>query len=300
MISILQREAIYLWYYLDILFRQIVGYWAIGIIIGSVISVFGKEKINSMMERLQYSKLGNFGIVPAALLGLVSPLCMYGTVPIVVSLIKKGMREDWIVSFMMCSILLNPQLLVYTGALGSAMVVLRTAGGLLCGLLAGVLVRVFYRGKPFYKLAAFKTPENRDTDANIIIRLLKNIGRNIRATGPYFIIGILLAACFQRYVPTDAIDYLFRQRGLGVLIATTIGVPLYVCGGGNIPLISSWMLQGMTIGGALAFMMSGQSMKITNLGAVKIILGAKHFVFFIVYNLGFAFIYGLLIDLFYK
>ena len=297
MIDVLQREAIYLWYYLEILFRQIVGYWALGVLIGSVISVFGKEKINSMMERLHSSKLGNFGIIPAALLGAASPLCMYGTVPIVASLIKKGMREDWIVSFMACSILLNPQLIIYTGALGPTVVALRIACGLLCGLLAGVLVRVFYRNKPFYKLASFENMNSRDTDPNIIVRLLKNIGRNIRATGPYFLVGILLAALFQRYVPTDTIDVLFRQRGLGVLISTTIGVPMYVCGGGNIPLISSWMLQGMTIGGALAFMLSGQSMKITNLGAVKIILGAKHFVFYIVFNMGFAFVSGLIVDL---
>ena len=299
MIETVQREAIYLWYYLDLQFRQIVGYWALGVFIGSVISVFGKEKINTMMEQLQHSRLGNFGIIPAALLGVASPLCMYGTVPIAASLIKKGMREDWVVSFMMCSILLNPQLLIYTGALGSIAVVLRIVCGILCGLSAGVLVRVFYGKKLFYKPAALEKMASRDTDPNIAIRLLKNIFRNIRVTGPYFLVGILLAALFQRYVPADAIDILFGQGGLGVLVATTIGVPMYVCGGGNIPLIGSWMSQGMTMGGALAFMTSGQSMKITNLGAVKIILGAKHFIIYIVYSMGFAFLFGLLIDLVY-
>ena len=28
MIDVLHREAIYLWYYLDIQFRQIIGFWA--------------------------------------------------------------------------------------------------------------------------------------------------------------------------------------------------------------------------------------------------------------------------------
>ena len=300
MFEIIQREAIYLWYYLDIQFRQIIGYWAIGIIIGSVISVFGKEKINALMDKLYNSKLGNLGIIPAALIGIASPLCMYGTVPIVASLIKKGIREDWIVSFMMCSVLLNPQLLIFTGALGGDMVILRTVSGLLCGLLAGMLVRIFYRDKPFYKLTAFDKMSNRDTDPNIIFRLIRNIGRNIRATGLYFLVGILLAALFQRYVPSDFIDTLFGQRGFGVLVAATIGVPMYVCGGGNIPLISSWMLQGMTMGGAIAFMTSGQSMKITNLGAVKIILGVKHFAFYIIYIMGFAYLSGILIDLIVK
>jgi len=295
-LDVLQREAIYLWYYIDIQLRQMVGYWALGILIGSAISVFGKDRINAMMERLQHSRLSNWGILPAPLLGIASPLCMYGTAPIVASLIKKGMREDWIVSFMICSILLNPQLLIFTGTLGSTIVALRIVCGLVSGLLAGVLVRIFFREKPFYQLAVFEKLTNRDNDPNMILKLLKNIGRNIRGTGPYFLLGIFLAAVFQRYVPPESIDALYGQRGFGVLVATTIGVPMYVCGGGNIPLISSWMMQGMTIGGAIAFMTSGQSMKITNLGAVKIILGAKHFAVYIIYTMGFAFLSGVLTD----
>jgi uncharacterized membrane protein YraQ (UPF0718 family) len=328
MTDILRREAIYLWYYLDILFRQMFGYWVLGVLVGSVFSVFGKEKISGLMERLSHSRMSGFGILPAALLGAVSPLSMYGTVPVAASLLSKGMREDWVVSFMMCSILLNPQLIVYTGALGPVATVLRVVCGLLCGLLAGVLVRAFgsrgwssasrtarpcirgwssasrtarpcIRGtqkQTFFKLGAFERMANRDTDPNIGIRLLKNTFRNIRATGTYFFVGILLAAVFQRYIPAEAIDGMFGRNGLGVLIAATVGVPLYACGGGNIPIISAWMGQGMTLGGAMAFMTSGQAMKITNLGAVKIILGAKHFIFYIIFNMGFAVLFGVLID----
>jgi len=298
MIDAVQREAIYLWYYLDILFRQIAGYWMLGTLIGSAVSIFGKDKLVGLMERMQRSRLGLFGVVPAALLGIASPLCMYGTVPIVASLIKKGMREDWAASFMICSILLNPQLIIYSGALGPTVVALRIVSGFLCGVLAGALICVFYSESSFFKLAAFEKISNRDTDPAIAVRLIKNIGRNMRATGPFFLAGILLAALFQRYMPTSAIDALFGQGGLGILIATTVGVPLYACGGGNIPLIGSWMLQGMTIGGALAFMSSGQSMKITNLGAVKIILGAKHFAFYAAYCMAYSFLAGWLTDIF--
>ena len=35
----------------------------------------------------------------------------------------------------------------------------------------------------------------------MFVRYLKNVGRNIQATGPYFFLGILLSALFQRYVP---------------------------------------------------------------------------------------------------
>lgn len=72
----------------------------------------------------------------------------------------------------------------------------------------------------------------------MFIRLIKNIGRNIKATGGYFLFGILLSALFQRYVPSDAFASLFvNNRGFGLLMAATISVPLYACGGGTIPLL---------------------------------------------------------------
>jgi len=43
MIEALHREFIYIWYYFDLQFRQIFFYWAVGILIGSLMSVFSQE-----------------------------------------------------------------------------------------------------------------------------------------------------------------------------------------------------------------------------------------------------------------
>ena len=43
------REFVYFWYYFSVQFSQIAGYWIIGMILGSLISVFGKEKINARL-----------------------------------------------------------------------------------------------------------------------------------------------------------------------------------------------------------------------------------------------------------
>ena len=76
----LQREAIYLWYYLDIQFRQIAPYWAFGILLGSAVSVFGKKYIHGAFAGIGRRKMGWLGVIPASLLGIASPLCMYGTI----------------------------------------------------------------------------------------------------------------------------------------------------------------------------------------------------------------------------
>ena len=38
-----------------------------------------------------------------------------------------------------------------------------------------------------------------------------------------------------------------ENEGFGVLMAATIGVPLYACGGGTIPLLQAWPLDGMSM-----------------------------------------------------
>lgn len=53
----------------------------------------------------------------------------------------------------------------------------------------------------FFNFTGFDEPKSHDTDPNLFMRFLKNLGRNAKATGLYFLIGIALFAVFQRYVP---------------------------------------------------------------------------------------------------
>lgn len=298
MIDILHREYIYLWYYFSVQIRQIFPYWLLGMIIGSVVSVFGKERIHGLFSNLQDKKLGIMGIVPACLLGIASPLCMYGTIPIAASFSEKGMRDDWLAAFMMSSILLNPQLIIYSVALGEKALIVRIASCFLCGIAAGLIVHIFYKQTSFFNFSSFRQSKSRDTDPNILLRLLKNFGRNVKATGLYFLLGIVLSALFQRYVNADAFANLFgNNEGFGVLMAATIGIPLYMCGGGTIPLLQQWLYDGMSMGSAAAFMITGPATKITNLGAVKIVLGTRRFIMYLLYVIIFALLTGLIINI---
>lgn len=299
MIKIFQREFIYLWYYFTLQLDQIYIYWLLGMAIGSFVSVFGKKKIHEIFSSLSEKKLSLFGIVPACILGIASPLCMYGTIPIAASFSEKGMREDWLASFMMASILLNPQLIIYSTALGRTALIIRVASCFFCGICAGLAVNFYKKltDKNFFSFSGFYEISNRDTDPNIFLRYIKNFGRNIKATGLYFLLGIFLTALFMRYVPAESFARLFgRKSGFGVLMAATIGVPLYACGGGTIPLLIQWLADGMSMASASAFMITGPATKITNLGALKIVLGAWKFFAYLLFVMAYSLINGLVVD----
>ncbi len=299
--EILQRESVYLRFYLTILIYQIAPYWIAGIVVGSIISVFGKKKIHGLVGGLHSKKLGLLGIVPASVLGAASPLCMYGTIPIAASCANKGMREDWLAAFIMSSVLLNPQLIVYSMALGKTAFWVRIVSCVAMGVLAGLLVHIFFKNKKFFDFSGFELQAGRDIDPNPILRLLKNIWRNAKSTGPYFFAGIVLTVLFQRYVPERSFVSLFgSNRRFGVLMAATLGVPLYLCGGGVIPLLREWLFQGMSIGGAAAFMITGPATKFTNIAALKIVLGMKNFILYFLFSIGYASAAGILWNLFIR
>ena len=206
----------------------------------------------------------------------------------------------YLAAFMMSSILLNPQLLFYSSALGQTAVIIRFVSCFLCGCAAGLLIRVFYsgKGKSFFDFTGFHEGKNRDTDPNMLKRFLKNIWRNVKATGPMFLLGILLTALYQIHVPEDFVSGLFgKNNGFGVLMAATIGVPVYMCGGGTIPLLIQWLADGMSLGSAAAFMITGPATKITNLGAMKIVLGWKRFILYILFSMAFAWCTGMIVDI---
>lgn len=291
--AIIEQELTYIFYYFSAQLSQIFWYWVVGMIIGSVMSVFFKDKIHSLMKNMTGNNINIAGIIFASALGIASPLCMYGTIPIAASFSKGGMKDDWLAAFMMSSILLNPQLIIYSAALGKTALIIRIVSSFVCGIAAGLLIKFFCRQKSFFNFSGFEEPQTKDTDPNIFLRLLKNLYRNIKATGLYFLFGILLSALFQRYVPAPVMTKLFGGNKIwGVLMAATIGVPLYSCGGGTIPLLQSWINNGMSIGSAAAFMITGPATKITNLGALKAVLGIKNFLIYLGFVVVFALITG--------
>jgi len=275
-------------------FKQIAPYWASGLVAGSLVSVYLSDKITNRMTRLAS---GSFWLVPlcaASFFGIVSPLCMYGTVPIIAALGRKNVPQYLLAAFMISSILLNPNIFILSFALGVNIALIRLFLSLLGGILAGVLVYLFFKNREIFSFKHFADQEKKPQKT-----FFSDLFRAFRITLPYLLFGITLTAVFDRYIPPDWISGMFgAKRGLGVLFATSLSIPLYACGGGTIPLIRAWMLAGMGAGDAMAFMLAGPALKVNNLSAVKMIFSAKYFLVYLAYCVLFAIISGWIIEFF--
>lgn len=278
-------------------FTVIFPYWIVGVIFGSAISVFGSTKIIDFASRVKKNKFILRGIIIAALLGAASPVCMYGTIPLITSLAKKGIPQYLLAAFMVSSILINPNLFIFSFALGIPIAMVRLLACLVAGIIAGIMVHIFFKNKLFFNFEGFEKKTKSECKSPTIRVFLADIHRGIVKTAPYFLIGILLTALFDRFIPKYAFISLFgANEKLGVIMAASLGLPVYVCGGGTIPILKAWLGMGMSAGAAIAFMISGAATKITNLSAVKIILGSRNFIIYILFNTLFALLAGWFID----
>jgi hypothetical protein len=79
----------------------------------------------------------------------------------------------------------------------------------------------------------------------------------IKKVWPYLLVGIGLGALIHGYVPASALTAIIgSSHWYSVPVAVIIGIPLYSNAAGIIPLVSVLLEKGVSVGTALAFMMS--------------------------------------------
>jgi len=250
-------------------------YVVVGVLIGEVIKYTSWTKL--IHKFISRSPLQS--VFFAVILGMVSPLCTYGTVPIVLQIFRSGVHLSPLVAFLSASTLMNPQLFVITmGGLGLEMALVRAGAVFIFGLILGLIIYKIplpWITNPGALEDKKKEEENKKRPKKVFTfkKFIKDLGNSVQFVGFYLIIGILLGAFVEVVVPAKWIITLFQPGSwYSVLLAITLGVPLYACGGGTIPLIRSFMEQGMSKGAALGFLLVGPATRITPLMALATII----------------------------
>jgi uncharacterized membrane protein YraQ (UPF0718 family) len=270
-------------------------YVLLGVVVGEILKL-------TSWTRFIYrfiSKSPFISVILAAILGMVSPLCTYGTIPVVIQLFNSGVHISPLATFLATSSLMNPQLFIMTwGGISPEMAIIRAGAVLLFGLLLGFIL--------------YRVPEARIINPNLLNgrrneplalsdpppqftwrKFLRSNFDTLQYVGFYIIIGIIIGAIVEVYVPGQWLGFLFKtNHWASVFLAALLGVPLYACGGGTIPLIRTLMQEGMRKGAALAFFMAGAATRVTPLTALATIIRPLFIFFYVVLLILFSIVVG--------
>lgn len=244
-------------------------------------------------------RAGALGVVMAVAIGMVSPLCACGILPIVVSLAMIGTPIAPLLALLVTSPIMSPDALLLTWkGLGMEWAVLKVAGAAFMGLFSGfVTLWLTQRGwlngelvrlKPVFRddgtlASAYEIGQANNVELKTMTvvprasRLRFILDRTLDAglfTGKYLLLAIVVEAIIVTLVPINWITFLVGQKSLfSVVVAAFSGVPLPINQIPIIPVLSGLLARGMDHGAAFTFLMAGP---VSSIPALMALFGMFH------------------------
>ena len=271
--------------------RVLASFWDLAaqlwyfVVLGALFSTLAWRYLPKTRIRRALQQRANGSIVASTLLALISPLCTFAAIPVAGRLINMGVPAAPLVAFVVASPLMNPSLFVYTaGTISIEMAVARLITAASVGLLAGFAVQSALRRLTFAVRTAVPAEHaSAKTDGRSEVRILAQRFRtDLLFIAKFFGLGIFIAALVKTFLSQELVLALVGPGSVwAVPVAVALGVPLYACGGGSIPIVESMMQMGMSPGAALGFFIAGPATKFSTLTMLGAVWGRRILLFYL-------------------
>ncbi len=269
---------------------HVAPYFFLGVAVGAVIRTL---RLHVRMR----DSLGRFGAlaVPAAIaIGMISPLCSCGSIPIFVSLVSSGVPLAPALTLLLVSPLMSPSGYTITAwELGPAWANLKVFAALFMGLLAGATTWLLERRGVFGNPGVLAVAGRIDIHApdcpgelschcgdqwsnrlarrgrgRAVVFLAKAWELTV-STGKFTLLGVAIAILAERYIPREWIaGYLGRGTFANIALVTVFSVPLHVNEISAAAILYGLLDLGLAKGPALAFLVGGP---VTSIPAIAVL-----------------------------
>ena len=254
--------------------------------VGVVRSWFSPEKTRKALE----GKSLFAGNVMASGLGILTPFCSCSAIPLFLGFVEAGIPLGVTFSFLIAAPLINEvALILLAGLFGWKVALIYVFTGLTIAIVSGfVLEKLKLQRYVAEWVFTVKSNQPELAEEKLTFNSRMNAGFDsvkeiVGKIWIYVLIGIAVGAGAHGFVPED---YLVRIMGEGnwyaVPLAILLGIPLYSNAAGIIPIVSVLMEKGVTLGTALAFMMSVIGLSLPEIIILKKVLKWQLIVIFIV------------------
>ncbi|MDJ0839122.1 MAG: permease [Acidobacteriota bacterium] len=203
------------------------------------------------------------------LVGLPLPVCSCGVVPLYHTLTKKGAPPTAAMAFMIATPELGiDAVLISLPLLGETMTGLRIAAAGLVALLVGIIVgSLTSRTKAEKVEGHLHEAQPASFMEKLRYGMVHGLGELVDHTGPWILVGLVVASGFQPILGSGFLSNI--PGGWEVPLFALLGMPLYVCASGATPLIAVFLMNGVSPGAALAFLITGPATNITTFGVLS-------------------------------
>ncbi|WP_434481617.1 permease [Paenibacillus glycanilyticus] len=267
--TLLQLNTIFL-----SMIMEAIPFILLGVIVSGLIQTFVTERwIAKVMPRNRFlSTLVGCGV------GVFFPACECGIVPITRRLLGKGVPLHAGIAFMLTGPIINPIVLFATFiAFGNSwkMALIRAGAAIVVAFFVSVILSYLFPELPFRETqgkgiaetaAAAEVPVAVTAKPPIQQRLMGVITHAIEeffSVGKYLVLGALIAASIQTYVPTASLIHLGSNEVTSSLVMIVLAFVMSLCSEADAFIASSFR-GSFSIGAISAFLVFGPMIDIKN------------------------------------
>jgi len=257
-------------------------------------------------------------VFKASLMGIPIPLCSCGVLPAAAALKKQGANNGAVTSFLISTPESGVDSIAITYALlDPIMTIVRPVAAFFTAFAAGISENLM--GKPDTNrpiVPDLSCPVDGCCDgvncAPEVHRSHHSLAEKIRAgfrfaftdvwgdLAVWFFFGLLLSGVITVMIPESVFSRYMGGGLSAMLIMLGVGIPIYICATASTPIAATLILQGVSPGAALVFLMTGPATNITSLTVLVRVLGRRATAIYLSAIAICAVGFGLLVDGIYR
>ena len=235
-------------------------------------SLMGVVNAYFPVERLRIylttKKMYGLQYLSASIFGAVTPFCSCSSIPLFIGFVNGGIPLGVTFSFLITSPLVNEvAVAMFLGLFGIKATLIYAGSGILVGAFGGFLLGKFklyrYLSDWVKQIQGNSVQVSQQWKAGnkVFIDRLPGIIREgwniVRKVLLYVLIGIAIGAVMHGFVPENFFaGYLSSDKWYAVPMAVILAVPIYANAAGIVPVIQVFVIKGVPLGTAIAFMMA--------------------------------------------
>ncbi|MGM0607261.1 MAG: SO_0444 family Cu/Zn efflux transporter [Candidatus Muiribacteriota bacterium] len=295
---------------------EILGQMSLSLIFGFLIAGILSEYINEKFIQKHLGKNSLMNSIKASFFGIPLPICSCGIIPLISMLKKSGASDASIISFLISTPQTGADSIAVTySLLGPVYAVYRPVSAFISGILGGFTAFFLKEKKATIKceLETCSSCSTQNIEKNVgknnnskIKNRISNILKYAFITIPKDIsvslaVGLLISALISTFVPES---FFIRFAGYNniqaMLLMIIAGIPIYICSTSSVPIAASLVLQGISPGAALIFLMTGPATNSATIISIFKIMGKKNFFIYLFSIIITALLSGILMDILFK
>ena len=266
----------------------------VSFIVSFIQQVVSEEKIKQFLNRP--NKAVNY--VLGTFFGAVTPFCSCSTIPILAGLLNSKVPFGPSMSFLIASPLMNPVMIFMLWALLGWQIALvyfivLSIFSIVAGLIFSKLnLEETYKGVTVKGDGFFS-----NNQGSKMKQALNDAWAFLYPMLPYLFIGVFIGAFIYGFIPADFITTYASGDGiLSVVIASVIGIPMYIRPETMLPIAEALVSKGMSMGTVIALVIGGAGASIPEVVMLSKLFKKKFLVAFIAAILIVAISTGLIIN----